>query len=56
MTLRNLGNPSGFSRLLTPFMSKAIRRANQRDLRRLKRALEPSETESRHMDGRFPLI
>lgn len=40
MTLRNRGNPSGFSRLVTPLMSRAIRRANEKDLVRLKSVLE----------------
>jgi hypothetical protein len=40
MTLRNRGEPRGFSRLLSPFMSAAMRRANRNDLARLKAVLE----------------
>lgn len=40
MTLRNRGTPAGFSRWTAPFMKIAIRRANKKDLTRLKRRLE----------------
>jgi uncharacterized membrane protein len=40
MRLRNRGQPSGFSRLVAPFMARAMRRANTKDLRRLKAILE----------------
>jgi uncharacterized membrane protein len=40
MTLRNRGMPSGFGVVLGPFMAMAMRRANQRDLARLKAILE----------------
>ena len=42
MTLRNRGTPSGFSRLMAPFLAGAMRRANQKDLAALKRVLESS--------------
>ena len=41
MTLRNRGNPSGFSRVAAPVMERAMRRATTKDLARLKETLEP---------------
>lgn len=40
MTLRNRGEPTGFSKLAAPIIATAMRRANQNDLRQLKRILE----------------
>jgi len=40
MTLRNRGDPSGFSRLTAPIMERAMRRATTKDLARLKALLE----------------
>ena len=40
MKLRNRGEPSGFSRLVAPFMGAAVSRANRKDLARLKALLE----------------
>jgi uncharacterized membrane protein len=43
MTLRNRGEPSGFARVGAPVLAAAMRRANQRDLARLKQLLERGE-------------
>ncbi len=40
MTLRNRGAPAGFSRLAAPLIGRIVRRANRKDLRRLKQLLE----------------
>lgn len=40
MTLRNRGEPSGFSGLAAPLMARAVGRANESDLALLKRILE----------------
>jgi hypothetical protein len=47
MRLRNLGTPSGFSRLVAPFMAHAMHRANEKDLSRLKGILEQQPDQSR---------
>jgi polyketide cyclase/dehydrase/lipid transport protein len=40
MTLRNAGEPAGFGKVAAPVMARAMRRANCKDLRRLKGILE----------------
>ncbi len=40
MTLRNRGEPAGFSKLVAPFMAAAMRRENRKDLARLRSILE----------------
>jgi uncharacterized protein YndB with AHSA1/START domain len=43
MTLRNRGEPAGFTRLGAPMMAMAMRRANWNDLREIKRILETAD-------------
>ena len=40
MTLRNRGEPSGFAKVAGTLMAGAMRRANRKDLERLKAILE----------------
>jgi hypothetical protein len=42
MMLPNRGNLSGFSKLFAPLISAMMRRANQKDLKKLKQLLENS--------------
>jgi hypothetical protein len=42
MTLRNYGEPAGFFRVAAPLMARGMRRANRKDLEKLRAILEAS--------------
>lgn len=46
MRLTNRGKPSGFSKLMKPFMARMMRKANKKDLQRIKEILEGGALET----------
>jgi hypothetical protein len=51
MTLRNRGEPAGFSKVAAPVFASAMRRANRKDLQRLKSILEAEPAWRRALSG-----
>jgi uncharacterized membrane protein len=54
MTLRNRGEPAGFSKFAAPMMAAAMRCANRNDLKRLKRLLETASGSASDADRAGP--
>jgi hypothetical protein len=52
MTLRNRGEPAGLAKVAAPAMAAAMRRANEKDLARLKRILSHSRPNAANNAGR----
>jgi uncharacterized protein YndB with AHSA1/START domain len=51
MTIRNRGEPRGFSKVARPVMAATIRRANEKDLEHLRSILEHRRAETERREG-----
>ena len=55
VTLRNRGEPSGVAKIAAPMVASAVRRANRKDLARLKRTIESAASpQAAERSGKTP--